>query len=101
MSSLEGKVALVTGAARGIGAACATSLAKRNAHVVLTDVLDSVGEATAADLRAQGYNATFRTLDATDEQAWDRVVASVVAEFGHLDILVNNAGITLAKTIED
>jgi len=101
MSSLEGKVALVTGAARGIGAACATSLAKRNARVVLTDVLDSVGEATAADLRAQGYNATFRTLDATDEQAWDRVVASVVAEFGHLDILVNNAGITLAKTIED
>jgi 3alpha(or 20beta)-hydroxysteroid dehydrogenase len=101
MSNLEGRVALVTGAARGIGAACASSLAKLGATVILTDVIESVGEATAANLRAEGHTARFKKLDVTDEQAWDRTMASIVAEFGRLDILVNNAGISLAKTIEE
>ena len=101
MSNLEGKVALVTGAARGIGAACALSLAKRGATVVLSDVIESVGEATAAGMSAQGHTALFRHLDVTDEQSWERTIAAVLDRFGRLDILVNNAGISLAKTIED
>jgi 3alpha(or 20beta)-hydroxysteroid dehydrogenase len=101
MSGLEGKVALITGSARGIGAACAAALAGQGARVVITDLLTERGEATAAALRAKGCTAIFRALDATDERAWDEVMASVIAEFGRLDILVNNAGISLAKTIED
>jgi 3alpha(or 20beta)-hydroxysteroid dehydrogenase len=101
MSALEGKVALVTGAARGIGAACATVLARQGAHVVVTDVLADRGEATAASLREAGLKAQFRALDATDERAWEEVMRAVVAELGRIDVVVNNAGITLAKTIEE
>jgi NAD(P)-dependent dehydrogenase (short-subunit alcohol dehydrogenase family) len=101
MNGLHGKVALVTGAARGIGAACATVLARQGARVVLTDVLAERGEATAADLRRDGLEAVFRPLDAPDERAWEEVMKGVVSEFGRIDVVVNNAGITLAKTIED
>jgi 3alpha(or 20beta)-hydroxysteroid dehydrogenase len=101
MSTLLGKVALVTGAARGIGAACAKSLAVQGAHVVLTDVLGNLGERTAAALRAQGYRALFCVHDVADAASWDVVVAAAIAEFGRLDIVVNNAGINVAKTIED
>lgn len=101
MSGLLGKVALVTGAARGIGAACATVLARQGALVVVTDVLAERGEVTAADLRGAGHKALFRALDATDERAWDDVMKGVIAELGRLDVVVNNAGITVARTIED
>lgn len=101
MNGLLGKVALVTGAARGIGAACAAVLARQGAQVVVTDVLAERGEATAEDLRRAGYKAQFRSLDATDEQAWDDVMTGTIAELGRLDVVVNNAGVTVAKTIEE
>ncbi len=101
MSALEGRSALVTGAARGIGAACAASLAAQGARVLLTDVTAPAGEETAAALRARGHLATFRVLDATSEAGWDEVVSQAVADFGRLDIVVNNAGIHLPRTIED
>ena len=101
MNGLDGKVALVTGAARGIGAACATVLAREGAQVVLTDVLAERGEAKAADLRQAGHRALFRSLDVTDERAWDGVMRDVIGEFGKIDVVVNNAGITMARTIED
>ena len=101
MNMLAGKTAFVTGAARGIGAACAAVMAGEGARVVLTDVLAAQGEATAAALRGEGHNAIFRVLDVTSERAWDEAIASAVAEFGRLDIVVNNAGINIAKTIEE
>jgi 3alpha(or 20beta)-hydroxysteroid dehydrogenase len=101
MSALAGKSAIVTGAARGIGAACAASLAKQGAQVLLTDVLASQGERTAAALRDRKHTAIFHALDVTDEAAWDEVIATAVAEFGRIDIVVNNAGINIAKTIEE
>ena len=86
---LAGKVALVTGAARGIGAAIAKAFFDEGAHVFVTDVDAEVGHATAAAI-----GATFEPLDVRDEAAWQAGIAAVVAAYGRLDILVNNAGIT-------
>ena len=92
MGRLDGKVALVTGAARGQGAAEAEAFAAEGASVVLTDVLDDEGMAVAT---AIGPAARYQHHDVTDEAAWQRAVALAVSEFGHLDILVNNAGISV------
>ena len=92
MGRLEGKVALVTGAARGQGAAEAEAFAAEGASVVLTDVLDDEGTAVA---EAIGAAARYEHHDVTDEAAWQRAVALAVSEFGRLDILVNNAGISV------
>jgi 3alpha(or 20beta)-hydroxysteroid dehydrogenase len=86
MGRLEGKVAIVTGAARGIGEATARLFAAEGASVVLTDKRDDVGEEVAASI---GEPARYRSLDVTDEDAWARVVD----EIGGVDVLVNNAGI--------
>lgn len=101
MSLFTGKVALISGGARGIGAACAAVMAEQGARVVVADLLAEQGEATAAGLRTQGYEALFLPLDVTNELSWDRAIDGAVHAFGRLDILVNNAGISLAKTIED
>lgn len=90
MSSLEGKVALISGAARGQGAAEARIFAERGAKVMLCDVLDADGERTAADI---GDSAAYTHLDVTDEIAWQAAVAATIAKFGKLNVLVNNAGI--------
>ena len=92
MSELKGRVALVTGAARGIGAAAAKALSARGAKVLLTDVID--GESTAAAI-----GGAFLHHDVTDEAAWERAVKHAVDTFGGLDILVNNAGIFWVKPI--
>ncbi len=88
MGELDGKVALVTGGARGQGAAEARFFAREGATVVITDVLDEQGEKTAGELGCE-----FHHLDVTSEAEWESVVADVVARHGRLDILMNNAGI--------
>ncbi|MEO8538182.1 MAG: glucose 1-dehydrogenase [bacterium] len=88
MGKLDGRVALITGGARGQGAAEAALFANEGALVVITDVLDSDGAATA-----KSVGGTYLHHDVTDEARWAEVVASVVAQHGKLDILINNAGI--------
>jgi 3alpha(or 20beta)-hydroxysteroid dehydrogenase len=88
MGKLDGKVALITGGARGMGEADAIALIGEGATVVICDLLDEQGAATAARI-----GATYKHLDVTHEGDWGRVVAETVAEFGRLDILVNNAGV--------
>jgi NAD(P)-dependent dehydrogenase (short-subunit alcohol dehydrogenase family) len=90
MGRVEGKVALVTGAASGIGRATAQMLVAEGARVMLTDVQDELGAQVAA---AIGSNARYRHHDVTSEDAWIATVAATVEAFGGLDILVNNAGI--------
>ena len=90
---LEGKVALITGAARGQGAAEARLFAQEGAKVILADVSDPEGIAVAAEIAESGGDAIYVHLDVTDESEWDAAVQSAVTSFGKLDILVNNAGI--------
>ena len=92
MARLSGKVALVTGAASGIGAAAARRLARDGAKVLLTD-RDLAGEDVAASIAAQGGQAAFRLHDVTSHPDWAAAVEHAVQDFGRLDILVNNAGI--------
>ncbi len=91
---VAGKVALVSGAARGIGAATAKLLAQEGAAVVLGDVLETEGRQTAAGIVAAGGRATFMPLDVTRAANWQQVIAATVAAYGKLDVLVNNAGIS-------
>lgn len=93
---LSGKVALVTGAARGQGARHARTLAGAGASVVLTDLLDAEGEALAASLRAEHDRpdvALFLRHDVASAEGWERVVADVLECYGRLDVLVNNAAL--------
>jgi NAD(P)-dependent dehydrogenase (short-subunit alcohol dehydrogenase family) len=90
---VEGKVALVTGGASGIGAGCATRLAEEGAVVVLTDVQDAKGAELVHEITAAGGKARYLHHDVTDEPAWEGVIADVEKTEGRLDILVNNAGI--------
>lgn len=91
MKRLEGKTALVTGAARGIGAAIATAFVRNGAFVYLTDLDDATGQSTAADL---GDQARYLHLDVREEPDWLAVMTTVLTERGGLHVLVNNAGIT-------
>lgn len=95
---LNNKVAIVTGGARGVGAAIARSMVEAGARVVIADVLDERGNERAEKL---GEAATFRHLDVTDEVGWAATVESVMAEHGRIDILVNNAAILHMGTIEN
>ncbi|TAM70872.1 MAG: SDR family oxidoreductase [Chloroflexota bacterium] len=97
---LVGKVAIVTGAARGIGSATAEALAAAGATVILTDVLDDEGPAVVARLQADGHRATYEHLDVSDEAGWAALVARVQADQGRLDVLVNNAGIGTLADVE-
>lgn len=92
MARLSGKVALVTGAASGLGAATARRLAKDGAAVLLTD-RDLAGEDIAASITAAGGQAAFRLHDVTSHPDWVAAVEHAVHDFGRLDILVNNAGV--------
>jgi len=99
MQRLTGRVALITGAASGIGRATAQRLAEEGASVVLTDVQDEAGAALAERLREQGRSAVFVHHDVADERAWQHAVNAAARDFGGLDILVNNAGIGDTATI--
>lgn len=96
---LDGKVALVTGGARGLGAAIADALAQAGASVLVTDILEPDGRATAAALVGAGRSAAFARHDVTREPDWESVVGEAVRKFGGLDVLVNNAGIETAALL--
>ena len=90
---VDGKVALISGAARGQGAAHARLLAGEGAKVVVTDVLDEVGKLHAKDLRGEGLDVVYTHLDVTRARDWTAAVSLTERMFGKLDVLVNNAGI--------
>jgi len=100
-SRLEGKVALITGGARGMGAAEAELFIANGATVVITDVLDAVGAETAKRLSSGSGTCMFLHHDVTSEADWSAVVADTVQAFGQIDILVNNAGIFEQGSILD
>ena len=95
MGLLNGKVALITGAARGIGKAIALKYASEGADIAFTDlVINEAAEATVKEIEAFGVKARAYASNAADFEQTHNVVAEILAEFGHIDILVNNAGIT-------
>src|SRR6476659_8912353 len=100
MGQVDGKIAIVTGGASGIGAACAETLARESAVVVVTDVDEPRGNALVSAIGAAGGQAIFLPQDVTDEHRWREVVAEIERRYGRLDILVANAGIgIMAATI--
>src|SRR5690349_16503120 len=98
---LSGRVALVTGAAQGLGAGMATALAKAGALVVVADIEDDQGRATAEEIKQTGAIATYLHLDVTDDQAWQDAVAAIVGEHGGLDVMVNNAGVEITGLVTE
>ncbi len=92
------KVALITGAASGMGESAAKLFAREGAKVVIADILADEGEHVASKIAADGGEAQFMTLDVTDEAQWQAVVGATVADYGKLDILINNAGLSGAVT---
>ena len=94
MPRLEGKIAIVTGAARGMGEVEARLFAEEGATVVVCDVTDDTGQRVADDIVSTGGRAQFAHLNVTDEDNWQQVIADTVSRHGRLDILVNNAGIS-------
>ena len=90
---LAGKVALISGGARGMGAAEARMFAREGAKVIIGDVLEAEGRQVEAEITEAGGEALFVHLDVTSEASWDAAVGAAVTRFGKLDVLVNNAGI--------
>jgi len=97
----EGRSALVTGGARGQGAAHVERLAREGAYVLAADVLDSDGEQLAAALTAEGLRVAYRHLDVTRADDWAAAVAQIDQQTGRLDVLVNNAGIIHVNPLRD
>ncbi len=98
---LEGKVALITGGARGQGAAEARVFAYEGAKVVIADILDGEGEKLAAEIGESGGDAMFVHLDVTSEDQWRNAIAATVLRFGKLDVLVNNAAVWRRGRVEE
>ena len=95
MGLLDGKVALITGAARGIGKAIALKFASEGADIAFTDlIINEAAEETVAEIGAFGHKVKAYASNAADFEATQQVVEEIAAEFGHIDILINNAGIT-------
>lgn len=97
MGKLDGKVALISGGARGQGAEEAKTFALEGAQVVFGDLLDEAGAQVEADICAAGGEAVYVHLDVTSDADWQRAVQEAVSRFGKLDILVNNAGIIIPR----
>ena len=94
MGRFEGKVALVTGGAFGMGAATAKLLATEGAKVVICDLLEDEGHKRVTEIKSEGGEATFIRLDVTDEEQWEGAIKDTLARYGALHVLVNNAGIS-------
>ena len=101
MARLSGKVALISGGARGQGAEEARLFVQEGAKVIITDVLDDEGKKLEAELNEPGGDAQYMPLDVTDENQWDSVIQRILETHGQIDILVNNAGILLEKGVEE
>ena len=98
---LQNKVALISGGARGMGAAEARMFAREGARVVIGDVRDTEGRQVEAEINEAGGECVFIHLDVTQESEWQRTVEATVTRFGKLDVLVNNAGIATYSSLED
>jgi len=96
---VQGRIALITGGASGIGRGCAERLAEEGAHVVITDIQDELGAEAVSRIQAAGGSAEYLHHDVTSEDAWIDVIAAVKDRHGALHILVNNAGIGIACSI--
>ena len=101
MGRLDGKVAIISGGARGQGATEALMMAREGARVVFGDVLDAEGRKVEAEIQELGLEATYVHLDVTSEDDWRAAIDTAVSRYGKLDILVNNAGILIRKSIEE
>ena len=96
---LKDKVAIVTGAASGMGASTAKIFANQGAKVLVTDMLEDEGAGVVAEITKADGEARFQRLDVTSEADWDSAVAAALAAYGKLDILVNNAGVAAVPRI--
>lgn len=101
MGRLDGKVAIISGGARGQGAEEARLMAKEGAKVVFGDILDDLGKQVEASITEAGLEATYVHLDVTREGEWKSAVETAVGKYGGLHVLVNNAGILIRKSIEE
>lgn len=101
MNRLQNKIAIVTGAARGIGLACAERFAREGAKVMFTDINIDEGERVVAKLKAEGLEVGFTGLDTCKAEDWAEVLRKTAATWGPLNVLVNNAGIALLGSVED
>ena len=101
MSRLDGKVAFISGAARGIGAESARRMVAEGARVAIADILDDRGQELVREIETAGGEALYVHLDVTSEEQWNGALYSTVSRFGGIDILVNNAGLFLGKTSEE
>ena len=101
MGRLSGKVALISGGARGQGEAEAKLFSSEGAKVVLGDILDSEGLAVTSEINESGGEALYVHLDVTSKDDWDSAVKQTLDNFGGLDILVNNAGISQRKLVHE
>ncbi|MBV1931792.1 MAG: glucose 1-dehydrogenase [Porticoccaceae bacterium] len=99
--SLAGKVALITGSARGLGAEIAKTFSRAGAAIMITDILEDLGKATVKEIEQAGGRAAFLPQNVTSEADWESVVADTVATLGGLDIVVNNAGIEICALVEN
>jgi NAD(P)-dependent dehydrogenase (short-subunit alcohol dehydrogenase family) len=101
MNRLDGKIAFISGAARGIGAETARLMIEAGAKVAVGDVLDERGRETVEALEGAGGEAIYAHLDVTREEDWTAAIAAIIGRFGGLDVLVNNAGVFLGMSIEE
>ena len=101
MDRVKGKIAIVTGAASGLGRATATLLAREGARVILTDVNQAGGKEAVAEIKSRGGEAAFVRHDVTSESSWTSLMKKVLADYGRLDVAVNNAGVMIVKEVEN